>query len=55
LHKLKDALKKHGNGQNDPGPTKELELLNLASDKEIELNHPVGVSGNLGDLAFNAA
>jgi hypothetical protein len=54
---LKDALKKHGTEQSDPGPAKELEdeLLKLASNREIELNHPLGVSGNLDGLIFNAA
>ncbi|KAF3326367.1 thioredoxin-like 1-2 [Carex littledalei] len=45
INKLKDALKKHGNEQSGPGPAKGLEgeLLNIASNKEIKLNYPVGV------------
>ncbi|KAJ1687127.1 hypothetical protein LUZ63_018517 [Rhynchospora breviuscula] len=57
IKKLRDALTKHGTAQCSLGPAKGLDedaLLKLASNKEIELNYPVGLSGSHGDFALHA-
>ncbi|KAJ1687126.1 hypothetical protein LUZ63_018516 [Rhynchospora breviuscula] len=49
IQKLKDALKKHVNEEFSLPPAKGLEdgaMLKLASNKEINLNHSVGISAN---------